>query len=37
MVTIDQVTNETAARAHSQQGHGNQQADTQAGYISATS
>ena len=37
MVIIDQVTNETAARAYSQQGHGNQQADPKAEYISATS
>jgi hypothetical protein len=37
MVIIDQDTNETAARAYSQQGHGNQQADPKAGYISATS
>ena len=37
MVIKDQVSNETAARAYSQQGHGNQQADPKAGYISATS
>ncbi len=37
MVVIDQVTNETAARAYSQQGHGNHKADQKAGYISATS
>jgi hypothetical protein len=37
MVIIDQDTNETAARAYSQQGHGKRQADPKAGYISATS
>jgi hypothetical protein len=37
IVIKDQVSNETAARAYSQQGHGKRQADTKAGYISATS
>ena len=37
MVINDLVSNETAARAHSQQGHGNNRADPKAGYISATS
>jgi hypothetical protein len=37
MVIKDQVSNETAARAYSQQGHGKRQADPKAGYISATS
>jgi hypothetical protein len=32
MVNKDQVSNETAARAYSQQGHGNQEADPKAGY-----
>jgi len=36
MVIIDLGSNETEARAHSQQGHG-EDADTQAGYILATS